>query len=77
VSSAVTRVVVTALIVVEVLGNTMSAAQDSSSHAPYVERARSGTQGQVRVSAAALSADESAAVYGSPLAGKLIQAGRW
>jgi len=61
------------LIVVEVLGSTTSAAQDSSSHAPYVARARSGTQGQVRVSAAALSADESATVYGSPLADKLIQ----
>jgi hypothetical protein len=61
------------LIVVGVLGSTTSAAQDSSSHAPYVARARSGTQGQVRVSAAALSADESAAVYGSPLADKLIQ----
>ena len=72
-SSAVTRVVVTALIVVEVFGSTTSAAQDSSSHAPYVARAQSGTQGQVRVSAAALSADESAAVYGSPLADKLIQ----
>lgn len=72
-SSAVTRLVVTALIVVEVLGSTTSAAQDSSSHAPYVARARSGTQGQVRVSAAALSSDESAAVYGSPLADKLIQ----
>ena len=72
-SSAVTRVVVTALIVVEVFGSTTSAAQDSSSHAPYVARAQSGTQGQVRVSAAALSSDESAAVYGSPLADKLIQ----
>ena len=72
-SSAVTRVVVTALIVVGVFGSTTSAAQDSSSHAPYVARAQSGTQGQVRVSAAALSADESAAVYGSPLADKLIQ----
>ena len=72
-SSAVTRVVVISLIVVEVFGSTTSAAQDSSSHAPYVARAQSGTQGQVRVSAAALSADESAAVYGSPLADKLIQ----
>jgi hypothetical protein len=73
VSSAVTRVVVISLLVVEVFGSTTSAAQDSSSHAPYVARAQSGTQGQVRVSAAALSADESAAVYGSPLADKLIQ----
>jgi len=73
VSSAVTRVVVISLLVVEVFGSTTSAAQDSSSHAPYVARAQSGTQGQLRVSAAALSADESAAVYGSPLADKLIQ----
>ena len=72
-SLAVTRVVVISLLVVEVFGSTTSAAQDSSSHAPYVARAQSGTQGQVRVSAAALSADESAAVYGSPLADKLIQ----
>ena len=72
-SSAVTRVVVISLLVVEVFGSTTSAAQESSSHAPYVARAQSGTQGQVRVSAAALSADESAAVYGSPLADKLIQ----
>lgn len=72
-SSAVTRVVVISLLVVEVFGSTTSAAQDSSSHAPYVARAQSGTQGQLRVSAAALSADESAAVYGSPLADKLIQ----
>ena len=72
-SSAVTRVVVTALIVVEVFGSTTSAAQDSSSPAPYVARAQSGTQGHVRVSAAALSGDESAAVYGSPLADKMIQ----
>lgn len=72
-NSAATRVVVTALIVVGILGSTTSAAQDSSSHAPYVARARSGTQGQLRVSAAALSADESETVYGSPLADKLIQ----
>lgn len=71
--SAVTRVAVTALIVVAVVGSTTSAAQDSSVLAPYVARARSGTQGQLRVSAAALSADESATVYGSPLADKLIQ----
>ena len=32
-----------------------------------------GRMGEVRVSAAALSADESAAVYGSPLADKMIQ----
>ena len=72
-SSAVTRVIVTVLIVVEVFGTTTSAAQDSRSQAAYIARARSGTQGEVRVSAAALSAYESAAAFGSPLADKLIQ----
>ena len=38
-----------------------------------MSRARSGTQGEVRVSAAALSAKESAAVYGAPLADESIQ----
>ena len=48
-------------------------AQDARDHPGYLERAQSGTQGDVRVSAAALSSDESAAVYGVPLADKLIQ----
>ena len=72
-NSAVKRIIVTGVVAVGAFGGTTSAAQDASSHAPYVARARSGTQGEVRVSAAALSDDESAAVYGSPLADKLIQ----
>ena len=55
------------------LGVPTAMAQDSNSQAEYVSRARSGTQGEVRVSAAALSAKESAAVYGAPLADELIQ----
>jgi hypothetical protein len=39
----------------------------------YLERAQSKTLGEVTVSAAALSAEEGAAVYGVPLAEKLIQ----
>jgi hypothetical protein len=73
-NSVVIRVIVTVVVVaVGVFGGTPAAAQVSSSRAAYVARARSGTQGEVRVSAAALSANESAAVYGSPLADKLIQ----
>jgi hypothetical protein len=72
-SSATTRVIVTAVVAVGTFGGTTSAAQDSRSDAAYIARARSGTQGGVRVSAAALSTYESAALYGSPLADRLIQ----
>ncbi len=72
-NSAVKRIIVSGVVAVGAFGGTTSAAQDARSQAAYVARARSGTQGEVRVSAAALSADESAAVYGSPLADKLIQ----
>lgn len=72
-SSAVTRIFVAAVVVVAAYGVTTSVAQDASNHAAYVARARSGTQGEVRVSAAVLSADESSAVFGVPLADKLIQ----
>ena len=61
------------LVAVWALGVPTALAQDSSSQVEYVSRARSGTQGEVRVSAAALSAKESAAVYGAPLADELIQ----
>ena len=44
-----------------------------SSQAVYVARAQSGTHGEVRVSAAVLSADESKAVYKVPLADRMIQ----
>ncbi len=71
--SAVIRVIVSAVLAVGAFGGTNTLAQDSPGRAEYVSRARSGTQGGVRVSAAALSAEESAAVYGAPLADKLIQ----
>jgi len=72
-NSAVTRVIVTVVAAVGAFGGTNSVAQDSPSQAAHVSRARSGTQGGVRVSAAALSAEESAAVYGARLADKSIQ----
>ena len=72
-NSAVIRVIVAVVVAVGAFGGTAALAQDSRSQAEYVSRARSGTQGEVRVSAAALSAEESAAVYGAPLADKLIQ----
>jgi hypothetical protein len=50
-----------------------AAAAEAQPYPGYLERAQSQTLGQVRVSAAALSSDESLAVYGAPLAEKLIQ----
>jgi hypothetical protein len=46
---------------------------DSGPYPGYRERAQTSTAGPLTVSAAALSAEESAAVYGVPLAGKGIQ----
>jgi hypothetical protein len=46
---------------------------DSGPYPGYRERAQTSTTGPLTVSAAALSAEESAAVYGVPLAGKGIQ----
>ena len=63
-NSAVIRVIVTVVVAVGAFGGATSQAQDSRSQAAYVSRARSGTEGEVRVSAAALSDEESAAVYG-------------
>jgi hypothetical protein len=48
-------------------------AEGGTDRAPYLERARTKTAGDLRISAAALSAEESAAVYGAPLADKGIQ----
>ena len=72
-NSAAIRVIVTVVVAVCALGGMPALAQDSLSQAEYESRARSGTQGAVRVSAAALSAKESAAMYGAPLADELIQ----
>src|SRR4026207_703113 len=69
-NSAVIRVIVTIVAAVGAFGGPSSLAQDSHGPAEYVSRAHSGTQGGVRVSAAALSAEESATVYGARLADK-------
>jgi hypothetical protein len=67
------RVLVTAIAAVGMLGSAALAVADAPGAASYVERAQSGTLGGVHVSAAALSAKEGAAVYGAPLAEKMIQ----
>jgi hypothetical protein len=46
---------------------------DSGNHPGYRARAQSSTAGPLTVSAAALSAEESASVFGAPLADRLIQ----
>ena len=73
-SSAVARVIVlVAVMAAGTFHGTTSSAQGSSSEAVYVARAQSGTHGEVRVSAAVLSADESKAAYKVSLADRMIQ----
>lgn len=67
------RVLVTAIAAVGILSAPALAATDAPGASSYLERAQSGTIGDVHVSAAALSAEESAAVYRAPLAAKMIQ----
>ena len=50
-----------------------ASAADSQTHPGYLERAQTSSAGPLRGSAAALSAEESAAVFGVPLADELIQ----
>ena len=72
-NSAVIRVIVAALVAVGAFGGKAALTQDTRGNQTYVSRARSGTQGEVRVSAAALSDEESAAAYGARLSDKAIQ----
>jgi len=67
------RVLVTAIAAVGIMSGPALAATDGPGAPSYLVRAQSGTIGDVHVSAAALSAEESAAVYGAPLAAKMIQ----
>jgi hypothetical protein len=67
------RVLVTAIAAVGLLGGPALSVADAMDAPGYLDRAQSGTVGGVRVSAAALSAEESGAVYGAPLARRLIQ----
>jgi hypothetical protein len=67
------RVLVTAIAAVGILSAPALAATDAPGASSYLDRAQSATIGDVHVSAAALSAEESAAVYGAPLAAKMIQ----
>ena len=68
--SATSTMVATLAVAGVLLGGETRAADDSQG---YLERARSDTVGGVHVSAAALSAQESSAVYGARLADKMIQ----
>jgi hypothetical protein len=67
------RVLVTAIAAVGLLGGPALSVADAMDAPGYLDRAQSGTVGGVRVSAAALSAEETGAVYGAPLAKRLIQ----
>jgi hypothetical protein len=67
------RVLFTAIAAVGILAGPALYAEDAPSTPGYLERAQSGTIGDVHVSAAALSAEESAEVYGAPLGEKMIQ----
>src|SRR5688572_442269 len=72
-NAAVIRVIAAAAFAVVGFGCASSPGRIPQGSHEYVSRAKSGTQGQVRVLAAALSAEESAAVYGEPLADEEIQ----
>ena len=67
------RVLVTALAAGGILSGSALPATGAPGSASYIGRAQSAELGDVHVSAAALSAEESAAVYGAPLAAKKIQ----
>jgi hypothetical protein len=63
----------TLILAAGMIGCSTGPVADSGAYPGYLERAQSGTAGPLTVSAAALSAGESAAVYGVPLADRLIQ----
>lgn len=67
------RILQVAAVVAAVLTGCASPPQSSTSQSDYKSRAVTRTDGGVRVSAATLSAEESAAVYGAPLAKRGIQ----
>ena len=68
-----TGVMAAGIAIVAIFGGSICAAGGPATHPDYLERTQSRTLGNVRVSAAALSAEESEAVYGAPLGDKLIQ----
>lgn len=72
-SSTGLKIVVAVTVGVGILGSVIAAAQAGPQQPGYLERAESRAEDDVRVTAAALSAEESAAVYGVPLARTRIQ----
>ncbi len=71
--SAMQRAATAILVVAGLLSHGAGIAAERAVDPGYLERAESQVLGKVRLSAAALSAEESAAVYGAPLASRLIQ----
>jgi hypothetical protein len=69
----VKRVVGAGIVFAAMLAAATCATVQSAPSAAYLERAQSRTVGGVRVSAAALSTEESKAAYGAPLADRRIQ----
>ena len=67
------RTLATALVAGALAGCASSAPQSPTTELDYKSRAVTRTDGGVRVSTAVLSTDESAMVYGVPLATKAIQ----
>jgi hypothetical protein len=64
---------VAVIVALAMLVGPVRAAEAPAAYPGYLQRAQSKTLGEVTASAAALSAEESAAVYGVPLAEKRIQ----
>ena len=72
-NAVTTRLGVFGLATLATLSGWTVSAEEAVSYPGYLERAQSQTLGKVRISASALSAEEAAAVYGEPLADRLIQ----
>ena len=68
-----TGVMAASIAIVAIFGGSTCVAGDPATRPVYLERTQSRTLGNVRVSAAALSAAEAEAVYGAPLGDKFIQ----
>jgi hypothetical protein len=66
---AATRFGIACVLAMLALGDSVVAVEDRVSHLGYCERAESRTLGKLKISVAALSTEESATVYGAPLAG--------
>ena len=73
IAKTINKVMLAGIAAIGVLGTSVSTGQEISRQPAYVQRAESRAEGDLRVSTAALSADESEALYKAPLADRLIQ----